>query len=147
MAPRCERGISTGGADQCRTRVWRGCFARRRCFSLIIHQKLSVVLARDIFHVADEAVLCAIGCHTTLRANAAVLDKVLFVAEKIKWDQPGLPPCKADLLAALEESLDQAVFYYLCMMWAHCRTLRVIHPWLRAAYEQLSESATLTQTG
>ena len=116
-------------------------------FPLVIHQKLSVVLARDIFHVEDEAVLCAIGCHTTLRANAAVLDKVLFVADKIEWDQPGRPPYKADLLLALEESLDQAVFYYLCMMWARRRTLRVIHPWLRAAYEQLSGSATLTHTG
>ena len=48
-------------------------------FPLIIHQKLSVVLAHEIFGVESEPVLSAIGCHTTLKANATVLDKVLFV--------------------------------------------------------------------
>ena len=58
-------------------------------FPMIIHQKLSVVLARDIFGATAPETLSAIGCHTTLKADASLLDKVVFVADKIKWDQAG----------------------------------------------------------
>ncbi|OLF95341.1 Hydrolase (HAD superfamily) [Bacillus licheniformis] len=34
---------------------------------MIIHQKLSKVMARDLFQVADEDILNAIECHTTLK--------------------------------------------------------------------------------
>ena len=108
---------------------------------MIIHQKLSVVLARDIFEVGDQEVLSAIGCHTTLKANATPLDKVLFVADKIAWDQAGLPPYLADLLAGLEKSekaLDEATLVYIRYLRDRRQTLKVVHPWLREAYEQLS---------
>ena len=52
-------------------------------FPMIIHQKLSVILAREIFHITDDEVLSAVGCHTTLKANAKLLDKVVFPANKI----------------------------------------------------------------
>ena len=109
-------------------------------FPLIIHQKLSVVLAHEIFGVESEPVLSAIGCHTTLKANATVLDKVLFVADKIEWDQPDVSPYRKDLLTALEQSLDQAALFYIHYLWERRQTLKVIHPWLREAYEQLSSS-------
>ena len=35
-------------------------------FPMIIHQKLSAVLAREIFQIEDAAILSAVGCHTTL---------------------------------------------------------------------------------
>ncbi|KYC83834.1 hypothetical protein CHCC15075_4057 [Bacillus licheniformis] len=38
-----------------------------RIFPMIIHQKLSKVMARDLFQVADEDILNAIECHTTLK--------------------------------------------------------------------------------
>ena len=52
-------------------------------FPMIIHQKLSVVIARDVFSVIDSGILSAIGCHTTLKAKATRLDKVVFLADKI----------------------------------------------------------------
>src|SRR5690606_20739542 len=52
-------------------------------FPMIIHQKLSVVLACELFGVADSEILNAIGCHTTLKRDANLLDKVVFVADKI----------------------------------------------------------------
>ncbi|EJW16375.1 hydrolase (HAD superfamily) [Paenibacillus alvei DSM 29] len=64
---------------------------------MIIHQKLSKVMARDIFGITDNEVLDAVGCHTTLRANATQLDLVLFVADKIAWDQQGTPPYLKEL--------------------------------------------------
>jgi predicted HD superfamily hydrolase involved in NAD metabolism len=107
-------------------------------FPMIIHQKLSAVVAREIFEVTDKSVLSAISCHTTLKANASLLDKVVFVADKIKCDQPGEPPYLDSILAALEQSLDKAAFCYLDYLWQRRNTLRVVHPWLAAAYKQLS---------
>ncbi|EOO08111.1 putative protein in pepC 5'region [Bacillus thuringiensis serovar morrisoni str. 4AA1] len=63
-----------------------------RKFPMIIHQKLSRVIAKEIFKVEDEDVLDAICCHTTLRKHPTKMDLVLFVADKIEWDQKGTPP-------------------------------------------------------
>lgn len=108
-------------------------------FPMIIHQKLSVVLAREIFGVTAPAPLSAIGCHTTLKADASLLDKVVFVADKIRWDQAGVPPYLSDLEQALDRSLDHAAFCYLDYLWQRRTTLRVIHPWLATAHAQLQE--------
>jgi HD superfamily phosphohydrolase YqeK len=99
---------------------------------------LSVVLAREVFNVRDEGILSAIGCHTTLKANASPLDKVVFVADKLAWDQPGTPPYKTEMIAALEHSLDSAALVYLQYLWDRRDTLRVVHPWMVAAYMELS---------
>ena len=107
-------------------------------FPFIIHQKLSVVLARDLFGIGNAAVLSAVGCHTTLKANAALLDKVLFVADKLEWDQAGATPYRAGLLAALDESLDQAARFFLRYLWERRETLKVVHPWCREAYAEAS---------
>src|SRR6266536_732482 len=105
---------------------------------MIIHQKLSRVLASEVFGVHDVLVLDAVECHTTLRANATQMDKVLFVADKIAWDQEGIAPYHHKLLAALEQSLDHAVFVYLKYLWTRRHTLKVFHPWARDAYLQMS---------
>jgi predicted HD superfamily hydrolase involved in NAD metabolism len=107
-------------------------------FPLILHQKLSVVVAQRVFGVADEAVLSAIGCHTTLRRGATLLDKVVFLADKIAWDQAGAPPYGDAVLAALELSLDAAVFAFLDWQWQRREQLGVVHPWLVAAREELA---------
>ncbi len=104
---------------------------------MILHQKLAVPLAREGFGVREVAVLSAIGCHTTLKSDAALLDKVVFLADKIAWDQEGPPPYLASLRAALTHSLDAAVCVYLNYLWERRATLPVVHPWLVAAYRQL----------
>ncbi|MCB0085433.1 MAG: bis(5'-nucleosyl)-tetraphosphatase (symmetrical) YqeK [Caldilineaceae bacterium] len=104
-------------------------------FPMIIHQKLSVVIARELFGIEHEQTLSAIGCHTTLKADASTLDKVLFIADKLQWDQPGSPPYLAALEKALSNSLDDGVFVYLDYLWQQRTTLRVVHPWLVAAYQ------------
>lgn len=108
-------------------------------FPMLIHQKLSVTLAQEIFAISDTFVLSAIGCHTTLRKNATPLDKVVFVADKIEWDQPGYPPYLDDVLAALEKSLNHAAFSYLNYLWSIQDELKVLHPWAREAYLDLRE--------
>ena len=109
-----------------------------RAVPLIIHQKLSASIAYDLFAIADPAVLGAIGCHTTLKANAGVLDKVLFVADKLKWDQIGDPPYLEAMLGAAERSLDEAALCYLADLWRRREQIPVLHPWAQQAYHQLA---------
>lgn len=111
-------------------------------FPMIIHQKISKVMARDIFMVTDQEILDAIGCHTTLRARSTLLDKILFVADKIAWDQAGTPPYIEDLMFNLEKSLTQGAFSYISYLWERKDALKVIHPWLKEAYEDLANNDT-----
>jgi len=82
-------------------------------FPMIIHQKISKVMAQEIFNINDQEILNAIGCHTTLKSSSTLLDQVLFVADKISWDQSGVPPYINELNRNLEESLTHGVFAYI----------------------------------
>ena len=112
-------------------------------YPMILHQKLSQVMAREIFAVEDAAVLSAIGCHTTLKAGASRLDKVVFIADKLAWDggvgsaNPGTAPFYEVIVQGLERSLDHGVFAYIDYLWQQRDTLRVLHPWLAAAHHEL----------
>lgn len=109
-----------------------------RTAPMLIHQKLSEIIAREALGIRQPEVLSAIGCHTTLKANAGFLDKVLFVADKIQRDQPGEPPYLAELLVRLECSLDEAALCYLEYLYQRRAALPVLHPWAMEAYTQLS---------
>ena len=103
----------------------------------MLHQKLSAVMAREIFGIADEPLLSAIGCHTTLKANASALDKVVFLADKLRWDQAGDPPYLATLRTACGQSLNRGAACYLDYLWQQRSRLPVVHPWFVEAYHQL----------
>lgn len=102
---------------------------------MLLHQKLSALIAREVFGVEDEEMLDAIRCHTTLRARPTPLDELLFVADKLEWDRPGEPPYKARLLAALDVSLEAGARLVVADLWAERAELFAVHPWLRAAHE------------
>ncbi|MGK0607204.1 bis(5'-nucleosyl)-tetraphosphatase (symmetrical) YqeK [Enterococcus gilvus] len=104
-------------------------------FPMIIHQKLSKEMAKTKFGISDEEVLSAIECHTTLKPNYSKLDLVLFVADKIKWDQSGTPPYLEGLMNALDTSLEAAAYYYINYILNN--DIIVPHPWLLAAYKEL----------
>lgn len=106
-------------------------------FPMIIHQKLSRVMAEELFGVRNPSVLQAIECHTTLKKAPSEMDKILFVADKIVWDQEGVPPYRDDLLRQLNVSLDHAAFVYIRYLWDRKEQLRVVHPWLKDAYQDL----------
>jgi predicted HD superfamily hydrolase involved in NAD metabolism len=108
-------------------------------FPMIIHQKLSAALAQGLFGEGHPGVLSAIGCHTTLKRDATPLDTVVFVADKVAWDQLGTPPYRDALLAALEESVDAAALVYLRYLWERRAALGVVHPWFRDAYHQRAD--------
>lgn len=101
----------------------------------LVHQKLSAAMAEQIFGITDAAVLSAIGCHTTLKADSGGLDQVVFAADKIGWDEPGRPPYDVEIRAALDVSLVEACRVYLD--YIH-RTLPALHPWAQEAWKELS---------
>ena len=112
--------------------------AEERLAPVLVHQKLSAAIAQEVFGITDRSVLSAIGCHTTLRANSSALDKIVFVADKIAWDQPGDPPYLATMAAAADQSLELAAHCYLAYLWQRRKTLPAMHPWAVQAYRQLS---------
>jgi predicted HD superfamily hydrolase involved in NAD metabolism len=112
-----------------------------RMYPMIIHQKLSAVIAHEVFGINNPAIISAVGCHTTLKADASRLDKIVFIADKIKWDQAGIPPYFDAMAAAAKRSLDEAALVYLEFLWQRRATLPVLHPWVEAAYRQLSGTA------
>lgn len=107
---------------------------------MLLHQKLSVVVARELFGVDDEGILSAICCHTTLKAGASPLDKVVFLADKIAWDQPDVPPYLDAMLDALERSLNPAIkVYFDHLLVTFSDRAFVPHSWFLAAYRSLSQ--------
>jgi len=106
-----------------------------RIFPMIIHQKLSKNIAQKIFQVNDMDVLNAIGCHTTLKANPSKLDMILFIADKIKWDQEGIPPYIDIIERNLKISLNNGVKEFLNYLMDNKHQLKVLHPFLIEAHE------------
>ncbi|MCP3775776.1 bis(5'-nucleosyl)-tetraphosphatase (symmetrical) YqeK [Paenibacillus sp. MZ04-78.2] len=104
----------------------------------IIHQKLSKDMASKIFGCTNTDVLEAIECHTTLKAGANILAKVLFVSDKISWDLPGDHPYQEAMRSKLENlDLDGAALVYLDHVWGQRDKLKLVHPWLIEARDEL----------
>jgi predicted HD superfamily hydrolase involved in NAD metabolism len=103
---------------------------------LLLHQKISAVIAREIFGLNQQSVLDTIGCHTTLKANPSPLELVVFCADKLAWDQKGIPSYKAEMEAALDQSLEAAAWVYQDYLW-HSGKLKIVHPWMHSSYLEL----------
>lgn len=102
---------------------------------MILHQKQSVFIARKIFNINDVEILSAIECHTTLRKNERDLDKVVFLADKLKWDRSHNAPYLPMLTQALSISLDEGCRVYI--NWALSDVV-VLHPWLKDSMQDLN---------
>ena len=72
---------------------------------------------------------------STIRSSPA--DLIVFLADKLAWDQEGTPPYEATVREALQISLVHAVRIYLDLAFP---TLLHPHAWLIAARAELSES-------
>lgn len=78
-------------------------------FPLILHQKISQVMAKEIWNISNEDILSAIGCHTTLKREYAQLDI----------------------------SLEHGAYAYIKHLMDNKSNLKVVHPWLIEAYDSL----------
>lgn len=107
-------------------------------FPLIIHQKISAYLAECEFGIKNTDILNAISCHTTFNKDYTKLDMILFLADKIEWDQKGRPQYLSVLLEKLNESLEEATLYYIDYVLNN--NIKVIHPWLLEGKEDLKKN-------
>lgn len=105
-------------------------------YHFLLHQRVSKIIAKEQLGIQDEAILSAVECHTTLKKEAGVCDKIIFIADKISWDQEGTPPYYEMLKELAWESLDEACFYYINYQFEN-RLLLMPHRWIEEAYEDL----------
>lgn len=98
------------------------CYAKNHSFILyeaekrypfLLHQRISRLIAANFFAIDDERILSSIECHSTLKAKPSDYDLCLFVADKLSWDQDGVPPYYQILTTQLENSLVAASVAYM----------------------------------
>jgi len=107
-------------------------------YDRIIHQKLSKAMAREIFNIHDQEILDAIECHTTMKSKATLLDKVLFISDKISWDLPGEHPYLLEIREEVNKrNLNAGILIYLNHIWEQRSKMKLVHPWLKEAREEL----------
>lgn len=82
-------------------------------FPILLHQKMSKIIAEEIFEIKDADILSAISCHTTLKDNPSKYDMALFIADKLMWDQGGVPPYYDIVNGQLNHSLEKACLTYI----------------------------------
>lgn len=107
---------------------------------LLLHQKISRILAVETFNIGDKEVLNAIACHSTLRKEASDLDKILFLADKLSWKPEDLPAFTPLVNKQLRHSLNGAVYCYL-FNYRQSLDSQVIHPWLKEALADMRRFA------
>ncbi len=105
-------------------------------YHALLHQRVSRIIAQEEYGITDSDILNAIECHTTLRKNASVYDKVLFIADKISWDSKGIPSYDDLLKSGSIETLDKACYLYIKYQFDN-NLLVMAHQWLIEAYEDL----------
>ena len=105
-------------------------------YHFLLHQRVSKIIAKECLEISDTVILDAIECHTTLKRNAGMYDKVIFIADKISWDQKGAPPYYEMLKSKAAKSLDDACFFYIQYQFEH-DLLLMPHQWIKEAYEDL----------
>ena len=103
-------------------------------YHFLLHQKISKIIAQEDYYISDSDILDAIECHTTLKKNASMYDKVVFIADKISWDQKGVPPYHDFLVSKVVESLDEACYFYIKYQFDN-NLLLMPHQWIIEAYE------------
>ena len=86
----------------------------------LLHDRLGAYIARDAYGVRDDEILDAIRCHQLCRESMTLLDKIIYLADKIEptRDYPGVETLRT--IAAAD--LDRAVL--ACMDSVHEHLIR-----------------------
>lgn len=108
-------------------------------YHFLLHQRISRLIAEEQFHISDPDILNAVECHTTLKKNAGAYDRAIFIADKISWDQEGVPPCYDALKKLAEKSLEEACYFYIRYQFDH-NLLLMPHQWIIEACEDLKST-------
>lgn len=109
-----------------------------RAMRRLLHGPIAAAALAGRLSIEDVAVLDAVRYHTTLRAGAGTLEKIIFVADKLAYDPSS--PHRGGYVPAMRAagSLDGAALIYLDFFldntWRYGWTL---HPRTVAAYRDL----------
>lgn len=104
-------------------------------YHALLHQRVSKIIVQEEFDITDSDILNAIECHTTLKKNASMYDKIIFIADKISWDAKRTPALEC-LKDKAEQSLDEACYFYIKYQFDN-NLLIMPHQWLVEAYDEL----------
>lgn len=107
-------------------------------YHALLHQRVSKIIAQEEYGITDSDILNAIECHTTLRKNANLYDKIIFIADKISWDSNGIPSYDDLLKSGSAKTLDEACYLYIKYQFDN-NLLVMPHQWLIEAYEDLQK--------
>jgi predicted HD superfamily hydrolase involved in NAD metabolism len=111
-----------------------------RAIPMLLHGPIAAAALAAKLNILDEPVLNAVRYHSTLRAGAGTLEKIVFLADKIAYDPSSLH--QGDYLPALRaaQALDEAALIYLDFVLRNAwRYDWVLHPRTVAAYRALVE--------
>ncbi len=108
-------------------------------YHALLHQRVSKIIVQEEFDITDSDILNAIECHTTLKKNASMYDKIIFIADKISWDSKGIPLYDYLLKSCTTETLDEACYLYIKYQFDN-NLLVMPHQWLIEAYEDLRKA-------
>lgn len=106
-------------------------------YPFLLHQRISKEIAKDYLKISNEDVLSAICHHTTLKNNPSVYDMVVFIADKLSWDQDGVPPYYEIVKNELEVSLERSCLAYINYVMDN-EMILYPHKWLLESREFLS---------
>ena len=93
-------------------------------YPVLLHQRISKIVAQEDFGITDERILSAIEYHSTLKAEPSFYDMALFVADKLVWQESAeVPVCEAPFYSlvsnALNQSLEAASLAYMDYIVEH----------------------------
>ena len=80
-----------------------------RAAPILIHGAIAAAMMADRYGVADAGVLAAARYHTTGRAGMSVLERLIFVADKIEPGKARAAPTLEEAGSLAEESLEAAM--------------------------------------
>lgn len=105
-------------------------------YHALLHQRISKIIAQEDFGITDVQILNAIECHTTLKTNACVFDKIIFIADKISRNPQDVPQYEDLLQIGSEQKLNEACYLFIKHQFDN-GLLVFAHQWLTDAYEEL----------
>lgn len=112
--------------------------AEERKVPIVLHQKVSKLIAEKIFRITDKEILNSIESHTTLRDNPCDIDMVVFIADKLSWDKEGIPPYFETVSEAIKDSLERACLENIDYRLSN-NMIAIPHPMLIEAKDYLEK--------
>jgi len=136
----CAKSMAKKGRDSLFTQRIQG--GQSKNFSDILHAYEGRQVAIEQFHINDPDILNAIYYHTTSRAGSSLLEKIIFVADKIEPGRtfPRIDEIRKITYHDLEEGLAACLTDIIQLLR---RTDKTPHPDTIAAYQSIIENRIL----